>query len=88
MGSANVPRVAPEPPRSPFAAEPNRPQWSNVLQLPDDATQTEVQGQYFVGLALLLFGGLVVAGVLYGLMVALLKNTWGDDTHFGGRPQH
>jgi hypothetical protein len=64
------------------------PQVSNVLQLPDDATQSEVDDQYGMGLALLMLGGLVTAGVLYGLMVVLLKNTWGDHTHFGGRPQH
>jgi len=88
MGSSNTLRSAPEPRRSPLAPERNRPQWSNELQLPDDATESEVQGQYAIGLGILLLFGLLSVGTLYGLLVVLLKNTWGEDTHFGGRPQH
>ena len=89
MGSSGTSRSAAEPRRSPFAAEPNKPQWSNELQLPDDATENEVQGQYAIGLGILLLFGLLSAGAVYALLVVLLKNTWGDHTHFGGRgPQH
>jgi len=89
MGSSTTPNSAYEPRRSPFAVERNRPQWSNELQLPDDATESEVQGQYAIGLGILLLFGLLSAAAAYGLLVVLLKNTWGDHTHFGGRgPQH
>ncbi|MEO8183918.1 MAG: hypothetical protein ABI895_34275 [Deltaproteobacteria bacterium] len=64
------------------------PQTANVVQLPDDATTGEVQGQYGVGLTVLLFGGLLTAGALYGLLVLLLGKTWGGHARAGGRPLH
>jgi len=72
------------------AAAERVPQTANVLQLPDDATTLEVQGEYGAGIAILLFGVLLTSGVLYGLFVVLLQRTWGehDHAHIDGRPPH
>ncbi|HKO91606.1 MAG TPA: hypothetical protein VJU61_10660 [Polyangiaceae bacterium] len=88
VGSDLMSRGASEPQREVLARDFGMPQTSNVLQLPDDATETEVQGQYVLGMGLLLLGALLTMGTLYGLMVVLLKNTWGDHAHAhaGGRP--
>jgi hypothetical protein len=63
------------------------PQAPHVVQ-PSDDSSTEVQGQYGVGLAVLLVGGLLTAAALYGLLVLLLGKTWGGHARASGRPLH
>jgi hypothetical protein len=46
------------------------------LQVPDEATARELEGQYGIGLGLLILIGVLVAGAVLGLASLLLRRTW------------
>lgn len=46
------------------------------LQLPDEATNAEVRGEYGIGLVLMIAGGVIVAALVVGLLMVLMRKTW------------
>jgi hypothetical protein len=46
------------------------------LQLPDDATDAEVQSEKGVGMVAFVIGGIVVAAVVIGALFVITRKTW------------
>jgi hypothetical protein len=69
----------PTVPGSPLPTQqPSVPQVPNPtdLQVPDEATARELEGQYGIGLGLLVLIGVLVAGAVIGLASLLLRRSW------------
>jgi hypothetical protein len=62
--------------------DPSSPREPNPtgIELPDDVTAGELKGQYTLGLGLLVLGGILTAGVLVALFLALVHRTWSRQT--------
>lgn len=46
------------------------------LQLPDEATNSEVRSEYGIGLVLMIAGGVIVTALVVGLFMVLMRKTW------------
>jgi hypothetical protein len=46
------------------------------LDLPDDATDQEVRGEYGVGMVTLIIGGVASAAVIVGLLFVVMRKSW------------
>jgi hypothetical protein len=66
--------------RSPFdtlrRAEPNAPATPMPMNLPDDATAEEIQGEYAIGIASLILGTLFVAALMLGTFYIVERQSW------------
>ena len=57
-------------------AEPDAPTTPMPMNLPDNATTEEVQGEYAVGIASLILGTLLVAALMLGAFYIVARQTW------------
>ena len=57
-------------------AEPNAPTTPIPMNLPDNATAEEIQGEYAVGIASLILGTLFVAALMLGAFYIVARQTW------------
>lgn len=68
---ANEPAVTAAP-----RGEANAPTTPMPMNLPDQATQEEVQGTYGIGIATLVLGAVLVAAVIYGAFYLITRRSW------------
>jgi hypothetical protein len=61
---------------SPVRPDMPAPATPMPLNLPDDAKQSEVKGEYAFGVASLIFGTLLVAAIVVGGLYVLSRRSW------------
>lgn len=57
-------------------AAPNAPTTPMPMNLPDNATAEEIQGEYAVGIASLILGTLLIAALMLGAFYIIERQTW------------
>lgn len=57
-------------------AEPNAPATPMPMNLPDNATAEEIQGEYAIGIASLIVGTLFVAALMLGAFYVVERQSW------------
>src|SRR5262245_5593611 len=78
--SAPAPRDTPPPASSGLElgprAEPSTPITPIPMNLPDDVTAEEIEGEYAIGIAGLVLGTLFVAALMLGALYVVARQTW------------